>query len=95
MYKKSIEKRPIPFPKESSIVTPTKKPKKCSKLLGVEKTPEKNEQEPMKDSEGSDSEQKDKIKFTVKRDWEGVLNYFPSNVGNFEMYYPENLKMKK
>ena len=61
MYKKSIEKRPIPFPKESSIVTPTKNPKKCSILVGVEKTPEKNEQEPMTDSEGSDSEQKNKI----------------------------------
>ena len=55
MHKKSIEKRPIPFPKESSIVTPTKNPKKCSKLVEVEKTPEKNEQEPMTDSEGSDS----------------------------------------
>lgn len=32
------------------------------------------------------------IKFTVKRDWEGQINYFPANEEHFQMYYPQGLE---
>ena len=34
------------------------------------------------------------IKFTVKRDWEGQVNYYPANEEHFIIYYPERLEEK-
>ena len=34
------------------------------------------------------------IKFTVKRDWDGQINYYPANEEHFTIYYPESLEEK-
>ena len=34
------------------------------------------------------------IKFSVKRDWEGQVNYYPANEEHFIIYYPESLEEK-
>ena len=36
-------------------------------------------------------EKEAKIRFSVKRDWEGMPNYFPSNT-KFEMFFPKDIK---
>lgn len=82
--------RPVPFPKPTSKVRPVLLPKSKSKLSPKKrnKKSEKhveldpgNLETASRDTEesSSDDETTMKLKFTVKKDWQGTENYFPKN----------------
>ena len=104
--KHEVLKRPVPFPDRSSFKTPTPKSKKSSGKKHVQtKTKQTQPQIEQiehiekdacdKDASDNESDAPKKIPFTIKRDWEGQVNYFPANEEHFEMYYPEMLADNK
>ena len=102
--KPSSRKRPVPFPQDVKKTPPVKRKQKDKyrrPFKSVEDTEQKDMEEQESASEASEIKSSDSkssedecsnlggIKFTVKRDWEGQVNYYPANEEHFIIYYPE------
>ena len=106
--KSSSHKRPAPFPKDVKKMPPVKQKRKEKsrkplkgieaeqKRIEVEKSASETSENISSDNESSEDECPNLagIKFTVKRDWDGQVNYYPANEEHFTIYYPENLEEK-
>ena len=103
--KHEVLKRLVSFP-DRSFKTPTPKSKKSSGKKHVQTKPKQTQPQIEqiehiekdacdKDASDNESDASKKIPFTVKRDWEGQVNYFPANEEHFEIFYPEMLADNK
>ena len=98
---KSSLKRPVPFPSDPKKTPPRKQMKTSKKTnkptKGIQAEPCSENASSDDDISGNDNSDNEcsslqGIKFTVKGDWEGQINYFPANEEHFQMYYPQGLE---
>ena len=85
--KGKAEKRKMKRTTTPAKDTVTQEPRKKRKEKRVGDTL----QEKVDNNEDREIEQEIKTRFSVKRDWEGIPNYFPSNT-KFEMFFPVDME---